>query len=217
MGGQNPITRFALLRHGKTEWNQTKRIQGQEDSPLTPEARHKADLWGDILLSVRWNRIISSDLGRAMETATLINQSLRVPMVQDSRLREQDWGRWTGKTLMQLKENDKKRLTEQVNAGWYFCPPGGEDRLSVLKRSQDALLAAVKNWVGETILVVTHEGVIKSLVYHLSGRKFLPSEPPLIRGHHIHWLCHDNAGIGIIEINALDLSKNHETVPHQMK
>ncbi len=217
MATQNPITRFGLLRHGKTEWNQTKRIQGQKDSPLTPEARHKADQWGNVLIGVGWDRIISSDLGRAVETATLINQSLRVPMVQDSRLKEQDWGRWTGKTLTQLKEKEKQRLTEQVNAGWNFCPPGGEDRCSVLERSQAALLFAGTNWAGETILVVTHEGVIKSLIYHLSGRKFLPSEPPLIRGNHIHWLSYDNAGIGIIKINALDLSKNHETVPALVK
>jgi probable phosphoglycerate mutase len=138
-------------------------------------------------------------------------------MVQDSRLREQDWGRWTGKTLTQLKEKDKQRLTEQVNAGWNFCPPDGEDRCSVLERSQAALLSAGENWAGETILVVTHEGVIKSLVYHLSDRKFLPSEPPLIRGNHIHWLSHDNAGIGIIKINALGLSKNHETKPSLVK
>lgn len=217
MGAQNPITRFALLRHGKTEWNQTKRIQGQEDSPLTPEGRHKAGQWGDTLKDVHWDRILSSDLGRALETATLINQALGVPVVQDARLREQDWGRWTGKTLTQLKAEDKRRLTEQVDAGWNFCPPGGEDRCSVLNRSQGALLSAAKNWIGETMLVVTHEGVIKSLIYHLSGRKFLPSEPPLIRGNHIHWLYHDNAGIRIFKINALGLSKNHETVPSLVK
>lgn len=156
---------------------------------------------------VRWDRILSSDLGRAVETAILINQTLAVPVVQDARLREQDWGEWTGKTLTQLKEEDNQRLTEQVDAGWRFCPPGGEDRYSVLRRSQDALLEAAKKWVAETILVVTHEGVIKSLVYHLSGRKFLPSEPPLIGGDHIHWLSHENAGIRLIEVNALDLSK----------
>jgi probable phosphoglycerate mutase len=206
MEAQNTITRFGLLRHGKTEWNQTKRIQGQEDSPLIPEARQKADQWGNMLIDVGLDRIISSDLGRAMETATLINQSLGVPMIQDHRLREQDWGRWTGKTLMQLKEKDKQRLTEQVEAGWNFCPPEGEDRRSVLERSQAALLSAGRSWAGETILVVTHEGVIKSLIYHLSGRKFLPSEPRLISGNQIHWLYHDTEGIGITKINALDLS-----------
>jgi probable phosphoglycerate mutase len=118
---------------------------------------------------------------------------------------------------MQLKEKEKERLTEQINAGWNFCPPGGEDRCSVLERSQTALMSAGENRAGETILVVTHEGVIKSLVYHLSGRKFLPSEPPLIRGNHIHWLSHDKTGMGIIKINALNLSRSHEKVPASVK
>ena len=98
MAGNNSITRFALLRHGKTEWNQKKRIQGQEDSPLTAEGRTEAGQWGLKLKDVLWNRVLTSDLGRAMETATLINQVLKVPLFQDSRLREQDWGKWTGKT-----------------------------------------------------------------------------------------------------------------------
>ena len=201
MGGKNLITRFALLRHGKTEWNQKKRIQGQKDSPLTPEGRNEAKRWGHTLKGVHFERILTSDLGRALETATLINQTLEVPLVQDARLREQDWGSWTGKTLAQLKKEETRRLAREVNAGWEFCPPGGEDRCRVLERSQEALRTASKDWSGGKILVVTHEGVIKCLLYHLAKRQFLPSEPPLIRGKHIHWLYHDEVGIGLDRIN----------------
>lgn len=206
---QNSTTRFALIRHGKTEWNQKKLIQGQEDSPLTPEGKTEAELWGHALKGVHFGRILTSDLGRALETATLINQSLDVTLVKDSRLREQDWGRWTGKTVAQLEKEDNKRLTREVDAGWKFCPPGGENRFRVLERSQEALRAAAENWKGERILLVTHEGVIKCLIYHLVGRRFLPSEPPLIRGNHIHWLYHDAVGIGIDRINVqLDQSSS---------
>jgi broad specificity phosphatase PhoE len=208
MAGKVSITRFALLRHGKTEWNQKKRIQGQDDSPLTSEGRTEAGKWGLISKDVLWDRILTSDLGRAIETAALINQTLKVPLVQDSRLREQDWGKWTGKTVAQLKEKDGRRLEEQVGAGWRFCPPGGEDRKAVLERSRGAIRTAAETWTGETILVVTHEGVIKCLIYHLTGREFLPSEPSLIRENTIHWLCYDDKGLGIIEINALGFSRN---------
>jgi broad specificity phosphatase PhoE len=201
MTGKGSITRFALLRHGKTEWNQMKRIQGQIDSPLTSEGRAEAGRWGLILKNIRWDRILTSDLGRAMATATLINQTLEVPLVEDSRLREQDWGRWTGKTIVQLKEKDGRCLEEQVNAGWRFCPPGGEDRNTVLERGREAIRSAAQIWTGETILVVTHEGVIKCLLYHLTARKFLPSEPSLIRENTVHWLSYDEKGLKIDKIN----------------
>ena len=217
MAGKTSITRFALLRHGKTEWNQKKRIQGQEDSPLTPEGRREAGKWGLILKDVPWNRILTSDTGRAIETAALINQALKVPLVKDSRLREQDWGKWTGETLAQLKERDGRLLEEQVGAGWRFCPPGGEDRNSVLERSREAIRTAAEIWTGETILVVTHEGVIKCLVYHLTGREFLPSEPSIILENTIHWLYYDDTGLGIIEINALGFSSKHLTGPSIVK
>ena len=197
----NSITRFALLRHGQTEWNRKKRIQGQEDSPLTPEGKKEAESWGHALKDIHFDRILTSDLGRALETASLINQALEVPLVKDFRLREQDWGRWTGKTLAQLRKEENKRLSYEVEAGWKFCPPGGEDRYRVWQRGQEALQIATKNWKGDKILLVTHEGVIKCLIYHLEGRKFLPSEPRLIRGNRIHWLYHDEMGMGIDRIN----------------
>jgi len=68
------------------------------------------------------------------------------------------------KTIAQLKAEQTLVLAEQISAGWNFRLPGGEDRKSVLARSQRALQEAFDRWPGENILVVTHEGVIKSLV-----------------------------------------------------
>ena len=59
-------------------------------------------------------------------------------------------------------------LQEQENRGWGFCPPGGEERLDVLSRSRAALMAAEETWSGERLLVVSHEGVLKCLIYHLA-------------------------------------------------
>jgi len=205
MAGEYPVTRFALLRHAETEWNQHKRIQGQNNSPLTPEGEIQARQWGQLLKAYRWSRIIASDAGRALETTALLSTSLKVPVIHDSRLREQDWGQWTGKTVAQLKKEVPRFLAEMVAAGWRFCPPGGEDRNAVWKRSQSALKDADQKWPGEKILVVTHEGVIKCLVYRLCGRQFLPTEPPFLFSNHLHWLIHDREGLRLEEINALKL------------
>ncbi|UCF56295.1 MAG: histidine phosphatase family protein, partial [Deltaproteobacteria bacterium] len=157
------------------------------------------------LKQYRWDRIITSDARRALETAGLVNISLRVPLVHDACLQEQNWGRWTGKTVAQLKEEVPQILAEQERAGWKFCPPGGEDRNTVWERSQRALKGAREKWPGEKILVVTHWGVIKCLIYRLCGRQFLPTEPSLMRSNHFHWLVYDREGLRLEEINAQGL------------
>jgi probable phosphoglycerate mutase len=177
----SPTTRFGLIRHAQTQWNREKKIQSQSDSPLTSEGKQQAEKWGGLLNTVSWDRIIASDTGRAFETATRINSILQIALTSDKRLREQNWGQWTGKTVREIKRDEPQVLAEQIRAGWKFCPPDGEDRMSVSKRSQETLREAAGRWSGETILIVSHEGVIKSLIYHFSGRKFLPEEPPLIK------------------------------------
>ena len=200
------IARFGLIRHAQTVWNREKKIQGHRDSPLTPEGEFQASRWGKILNQFPWNRLLASDTGRALATAEIINAYLKIPLTTDSRLREQDWGHWVGKTISQIQTEAPQVLDEQINSGWDFCPAGGESRHSVLKRSQVALQEAAGRWPGENILVVTHEGVIKSLVYHLCGRKFLPSEPPLLKSYRLHWLVYDRDGLRLEAVNALALS-----------
>jgi len=199
-------TRFGLIRHAQTVWNREKKIQGHSDSPLTDEGIVQATRWGRILEQFLWNRLLASDTGRALATAEIISTYLKIPLAGDLRLREQDWGSWAGKTIVQLKAELPLALTEQNSAGWDFRPPGGEDRKSVLARSQRALQEAFDRWPGENVLVVTHEGVIKSLVYHLSGRKFLPTEPPLLKSYQLHRLVHDRDGLRLEAANALALA-----------
>ena len=205
MTERSTVTRFGLLRHAMTEWNRERRIQGQTDTPLSPLGERQAGQWGHLLKAYPWNRILVSDARRALETAAIINESLEVPMECDPRLREQDWGKWTGKTISQLKQEAPLLLAEQEKAGWNFCPPGGEDRHTVRDRSLKAVAAVCEKWGGERILVVTHEGVIKCLLYDLRGRRFLPEEPAMIRPRSLHWLIHDQQGLRIEKMNALTL------------
>ena len=200
------ITRFGVLRHVKTEWNQEKRIQGQSDSPLTPEGKQQATEWGVLLKTFSWNRILVSDIGRAFETAVLVNGYLQVPIVKDSRLQEQDWGGWTGKTLNMIKKDLPRLLKEKERAGWGFRPPGGEDRYTVWKRSRKALQEATEKWPGDQILVVTHEGVIKCLIYGIIGRQFLHTEPSILNPGSLHRIIYENQSFRIEQINALTIS-----------
>ena len=200
------ITRFGVMRHVKTEWNQEKRIQGQSNSPLTPEGRQQAKEWGRLLKTFSWNRILVSVTGRAFETAGLINGDLQIPIIREPRLQEQDWGEWTGKTVDMVKKEFPTVLKAQERAGWGFCPPGGEDRYTVWKRSRKALQEAAEKWPGENILVITHEGVIKCLIYKLAGRQFLPTEPSILNSWDLHRIRYENQRFQVDKINALAIS-----------
>jgi probable phosphoglycerate mutase len=200
------ITRFGLIRHAETLWNRESRIQGHRDSPLTARGKKAAEAWGIRLSGIAWDRIFGSDLGRAVDTAAIINHHLQIPFETDPRLREQDWGKWTAEPADKIKYEELHKLDEAQRSGWQFCPPGGEDRISVWQRSHNALVDAARQWTGNTILVVTHEGVIKNLIYRLCNRLYAPGESSLIESRHLHWLVIKNSGLQLDQINALALS-----------
>ena len=192
-------TYFALLRHAETEWNREKRVQGQQNSILTSAGRQQAKRWGRALRRCRLNYMVSSDLERATQTASLINQSLKLQCSLEPRLREQDWGAWSGMKLGDLVETDDLKVQERT--GWHFRPLQGESRLEVLERSQQALLDIAHRLEGQRILVVTHGGVMKCLLYKLHGRKFLPEEPLLLEPYRLHWLRYDGEGFKVYRLN----------------
>lgn len=205
MDEKSACTRFGLLRHAVTLWNLEKRIQGRLNAELAPEGENMARRWGVQLKTGGWQRILASSSGRALQTARLINQSLSLPLHQDARLQEQDWGRWSGLRWPDLAASHGDRLKTQVAAGWNFQPPGGETRTAVWERSRQALVDGAARWPGQRVLVVTHEGVIKCLLYRLAGRAFLPAEPALIKPGHLHLVEVRGGRLAIVAVNHLDL------------
>jgi probable phosphoglycerate mutase len=203
-------TFFDLMRHAPTVWNAQKRIQGQADAPLTPAGEALARRWGLILRGEPYRRILISDLGRALATAEVLDAALGLPISTDPRLREQDWGRWTGETLAALRARDPVSLAAAEARGWDFRPPGGESRREVWRRGRAALLAAAGRWPGETLLVVTHEGVLKCLAYGLTARGFLPDEAPLLRPRHLHRIGAAGGRLTATALNRLALDPDYQ-------
>lgn len=190
-----------LLRHGQTVWNAEQRIQGQGDSPLTPIGQARVLAWAGKLSQDGWQHILCSDLGRAKETAELLNATLALPLTVDPRLREQHWGEWQGLPVAALRAMSEPELHRQTGIGWDFQPPGGESRHQVRDRALAALTAAHARLPGENILVITHLGLIKCLVYHLAGRAFLANEPPILTKDAFHILAWDHGRLGLQQLN----------------
>lgn len=179
-------TLLGLIRHAETEWNRARIIQGQEDTVLTPEGRESARGWGRSLAGRGYERIIASDLTRARDTADLVNETLRLPVAYDCRLREQDWGRWVGSTVRELRANQPGAVEYQEAMGWEFRPPGGESRVDVLERSLNALRDAAERYPGERVLVVCHTGVLMAVTHHLLAMEYLPEEGNPLQPYHLH-------------------------------
>lgn len=198
---EHPTTLIGLFRHGQTVWNVEKRIQGQGDSPLTRDGQGSVLAWADLLSRGGWQHILCSDLGRARHTAELLNATLALPLTFDSRLREQHWGDWQGLPIAALRTTTEFDPHQQAGHGWDFQPPGGESRRQVRDRAIAALAAAHTRLPGENILVITHLGLIKCLIYHLSGRGFLPSEPPILVKDRFHILAYDQDCLALHRLN----------------
>ncbi|WP_167506014.1 histidine phosphatase family protein [Desulfosediminicola flagellatus] len=182
----SPKYSYGLLRHGETVWNSEKRVQGHGDSPLTLKGRESLEKWAGLLGEGNWQRILSSDLGRVKETVSIINSHLNLPISEDPRLREQNWGQWEGLKVSEVREHFGDELANQVNKGWDFCPPGGESRRDTQKRVFEALHDSRRHYPEQNVLVACHLGVIKCVLYTIAGRNFMDDEPQLIEKHCMH-------------------------------
>lgn len=201
------ITTFGLLRHAQTEWNVLKKIQGSEDSPLTSQGKEDTTEWAETLKGYHWDRIIASDLGRVRATVDIINRKLNLPVTFDARLREQHWGDWEGHTLPSIQENFKEDLARRVAMGWQFSAPGGESRLAVRDRVLATLLKSAKKWPGQKILVVCHQGVVKSVLYSITKRNFMPGEDPLLEHNRLHIISCTHQHFSAVQLNIPRRSK----------
>lgn len=142
-----------LVRHGRSVWNDAGRWQGHADPPLSAAGRDQAGGAAGAVPVV--DRIVSSDLLRASETATILGRGQGVATEFDIRLRERDIGPWTGMT------------TAEIDAGWPDhlrtgrVAVGSEDPEAVDTRVAAAVADLLDNPSGLT-LVVTHAGVLGS-------------------------------------------------------
>lgn len=174
--------RLILLRHGETEYNATRRMQGQLDTNLSERGLSQAHAAAGELRDLGIAKIISSDLMRARDTAGVVGDDLGVEVVVDKRLRETHLGQWQGKTHDEVDTaHDGARARWRSDATW--APPEGESRIDVAKRARevvDELLATYDEWDNSAVLLVAHGGTIAALTATLLGLEV--AQYPLFKG-----------------------------------
>ncbi|WP_049822219.1 histidine phosphatase family protein [Arthrobacter sp. H41] len=165
--------RIIFWRHGRTAWNSNGLFQGQEDIGLDSVGREQAARAAEILALRRPVRILSSDLTRASDTAKFLGELTGLPVGLDVRLRETAAGAWQGLSFAQIDEK-----FPEANAAWRGGDPlvragGAENREEVGRRMRIATTQAVESLnEGETLVIVSHGGAIRSGLASLMG---LPS------------------------------------------
>ncbi len=152
------MTRLLLLRHGRTDWNLLRRIQGRTDTDLSHdglkevEARRLPDDFNHFA-------VVTSPLNRARQTAQALG--LRTATIEP-RLIEMNWGEWEGRTLEELRAELGDAMSENEARGLDFRPPGGESPREVQARLTPWLVDVAR--AGHPTLAVTHKGVIRALL-----------------------------------------------------
>ena len=155
------LTTFALVRHGQTDWNAERRLQGATDIPLNDVGREQAREAVATLANYQWDAIVSSPLSRAAETADLIAEGLGLTVARRiPELIERSFGPAEG--LQAGPELEALR----VPGGFR----GGESDEDAASRGMDALEQLAQEFSGQRVLVVTHGTLIRLALSRAIGR-----------------------------------------------
>jgi glucosyl-3-phosphoglycerate phosphatase len=165
------VPRLVLVRHGVTDWNREGRFQGHLDPPLSDAGRHEAALVAARLAAdavFRPARVISSSLGRALETAEAIGSAAGVRVEPEPRLIEIGQGDWEGRTHAELEASDADRYRAWRTSDGIRQPPGGEPVEEAAARVRAVLHDTLRGdrWPA---CLVSHGGTLRILAHALFG------------------------------------------------
>lgn len=167
-----------VTRHGETEWNTYWKLQGRSDTVLNDKGKEQASMTyeGFVEAGISFDRVYSSPLKRAVETAVLMTEKPESEIIKDDRIIEFCFGKAEGKTPEERNEDPElKDFHLFFDDPEHYVPlKDSESFESVLKRTaafwQDEIKPLEKSGI-ENILVVTHGGTMQSLLLHIDGRE----------------------------------------------
>ncbi len=155
--------RLYLTRHGETEWNVAKKLQGWENSPLTENGLKRAHQFKELVKDVEFDKIYTSDQKRAIDTANIIKNGRDIPVIELQELRELAFGSWEGQTLTEIKNKDAKLFDIYLNSPLLYKPNRGESISDLFARTKLAL-SKIENKNDKNILIVSHGVTIRAII-----------------------------------------------------
>ena len=188
---------LALIRHGATDWNAERRLQGRVDRSLSAAGQASVRGWRlpALLAEAAW---ASSPLGRARETAALLG---RGDCPVEERLIEMDWGDWEGRRRAELLAEAGAAI-DRNPLGRDFRPPGGESPREVAARLKPWVSQSARE--GRAVAAVTHRGVIRALYAEATGWDMIgPPADAFASGAAQLFLAREDGTLALIRANLM--------------
>jgi broad specificity phosphatase PhoE len=153
-----------FVRHGQTEWDEERRMQGQKDSELTALGREDSKYLAKELNRTEFSQIYSSPLERAMDTARYIKMGRVQEIIPVDSFKEMNLGEWEGMLDRDVMNQYPEEHFNFWNRPHLFKPQGGESFEELRNRVKKGLDDLIEKAVGDRIVVVTHTLVIKAIL-----------------------------------------------------
>ncbi|SNZ11605.1 probable phosphoglycerate mutase [Persephonella hydrogeniphila] len=179
-----------LIRHGESEYNAKRIVQGHIDTDLTPAGIVQARLAAETLKNFPIEKIISSDLKRAYRTATIIGDVLDLAVEKDSRIREMSFGEWEGRSYEHIFQTDYHTFNNWLKNP-VACPLPSQEDLKDFENRIKSFYKDLLNREEKNILVVGHGGSIQGILCVACNIGF----------ENLWAFKHSNTGISIIQVS----------------
>lgn len=187
-------TRICFVRHGETDWNIEKRIQGHIDIPLNQNGRAQALAMGYNAVHHRFSALYSSDLTRAMETARAIAELEGLEVRPLPQLRERNYGIFQGLTSAEGALRHPEAYAHYVARSPDYAFESGETMLAHLARIEAGVDWMVRHHQGQTICAVSHGGVLDIIYRKATGRPLHTPRDFAIPNCALNWFHFDGHG-----------------------
>ena len=186
-------THVVIIRHGQSQGNAEGRFGGHTDTPLSPRGRRQAQATARALASEKFSAIYSSDLPRAIETASPLAKLVGVPLETTDALRERSVGVMEGLTFEEAAEQHPEQYQALLRRDFEHVLVGGESYRQTLDRASRQLDEAIELHKGGRIVLFAHTGTICILILHLMGALDAPELKPV-------WIATANCGIARFDL-----------------
>ncbi|VVA44214.1 Phosphoglycerate mutase family protein [Candidatus Roizmanbacteria bacterium] len=179
-----------LTRHGETDWNEKKLIQGHTDVPLNKKGEKQAKELGKELKNIHFDAVFSSDLLRAKNSAEIIISEKKLKVITIKALRERNFGRFEGKHLIELRKTFGEVMLITVEKQKKLQLFDVENDEGIIARLIPFMKKIASNYLGKNVLMVTHGGLLRAFLSYVDYKIPEYTERPM-----------KNAGYLIVEFD----------------
>lgn len=184
-------TKVCIIRHGETDWNAEQRIQGQTDIPLNETGRAQALAMAYNSAHHTFTTVLSSDLSRAMETASALAQRENLEVKTLPQLRERHYGIFQGVVKGEAPELYPEQNIHYVGRDLHYNFETGESLTEFAQRTMDIFDWLARHHANEQFAVVCHAGLLDVIYRHATGRPLDTERDFSIPNSALNWFHHD--------------------------